>query len=68
MEKYSETGAAMAAKVTPPAAVVGANLMGYPLPDLIQWVTLVYVVVLAVKGSFDLYDYLKRRFGSEPEK
>jgi hypothetical protein len=46
----SETGSAIGAtalKAGPPVAVSGATLLGVPVADWVQYVTLVYVVVLA---------------------
>lgn len=38
----------MAAKAAPPIAVVGANIAGWNVPDLVQWVTLAYVFLMLV--------------------
>ena len=45
-QSTAETGTAMAAKAAPPLAVVGANILGWPVPDLVQYVTLAYVVLM----------------------
>ena len=45
-QQTAETGATMAAKIAPPVAVVGANIAGWPVPDMVQWVTLAYVILL----------------------
>lgn len=37
----------MAVKAAPPVTVAGANLAGIPLPELVQWATLIYVLVMA---------------------
>jgi hypothetical protein len=45
-EHTAETGAAMAAKAAPPVAVAGANFLGLPVPDIVQYVTLAYVALM----------------------
>jgi hypothetical protein len=47
LNQPAETGVVMAIKAAPPVTVAGVNLVGIPLPDLVQWVTLIYVLVLA---------------------
>jgi hypothetical protein len=42
----SEPAAMLAAKVSPPIIVTGANLAGLSLPDLVQIATLVYIGVM----------------------
>jgi hypothetical protein len=46
-EQTTENVSVMAAKATPPLAVVGANLMGIPISDWVQYVTLIYVSLMA---------------------
>lgn len=50
----TETGAAMAAKAAPPIAVVGANVAGWNVPDLVQWVTLGYVSLMLVHQAWKM--------------
>ena len=38
----------MAAKIAPPIAVVGAQIAGWDVPDMVQWLTLIYVVLMIV--------------------
>jgi hypothetical protein len=47
-----ETGSAigMAVKATPPVAVSGATLLGVPVADWVQYVTLLYVVAIAARA------------------
>lgn len=40
------SGALTRAAPLPPVAVTGATIMGIPVPDLVQWLTLAYLVVL----------------------
>lgn len=41
-----ETTAAMAAKLAPPATVMGAQIAGIHVADWIQWLTLLYLALL----------------------
>jgi hypothetical protein len=41
-----ETTAAIAAKASPPIAVVGAQFAGWSVPDFVQWLTLLYVALM----------------------
>lgn len=45
-QQTAETGATMTLKAAPPLAVVGANVAGWPVPEIVQWVTLAYVVLM----------------------
>lgn len=36
----------MGTKAAPPIAVVGSQLAGIPVADWVQWVTLVYVIIM----------------------
>lgn len=42
----AETAVGAAAKVTPPVTVVGADIAGVPVPEVVQWLTLVYLLLL----------------------
>lgn len=42
-----ETGAGIVAKLTPSVSVTAATVAGYPVSDLVVWVTLFYTVILA---------------------
>jgi hypothetical protein len=62
-----ESGGAMAAKAAPPIAVVGANIAGFHVPDLVQWITLAYVFLMLIHKMWQMgreaYDFwvLKKR-------
>lgn len=48
-----ETGSALGAAVAkgaPPVAVTGATLLGVPVADWVQYVTLVYAVAIAARA------------------
>lgn len=71
MQQTAETGATMVAKATPPAVVIGMQLMGYTVDDWIKWITLVYVVLMALhkvwQMSWGAYKFwiLKQRGGRD---
>jgi hypothetical protein len=44
----------MAAKAAPPIAVLGANFMGYPVADWVQWLTLLYVVLMLLHKTWQM--------------
>lgn len=54
-QQTSETGAAMSAKVAPPAAVVGANIAGMPVADWVQYATLIYVVMMIAHKGWQMW-------------
>ena len=49
-----ESGSAMAAKLAPPTAVSAATLMGYSVPDLMMWATLVYTTLLIIHKLYSM--------------
>ena len=49
----------MAAKVAPPAAVVGAHAAGITVPDAIQIATLVYVILMIIHKGWHMWKELK---------
>ena len=49
-----ETLTAMTAKVAPPASVIGANWLGFSVPEWIQLLTLIYVVLLVLHKLFEM--------------
>jgi ABC-type uncharacterized transport system permease subunit len=46
IQQQAETTGAMVAKASPPLAVIGAQMAGWSVPDIVQWVTLAYVVLM----------------------
>lgn len=42
----TETGAAIIAKIVPPATVSIATVLGIQVSELVLWVTLVYTIIL----------------------
>lgn len=45
-QQTAETGGAMVAKAAPPLAVVGANIAGWSVPEWVQLLTLIYVILM----------------------
>lgn len=45
----------MTVKATPPAAVIGANLVGMPVAEWVQWATLVYVVMMIAHKGWQMW-------------
>lgn len=48
MQQQTETGAAVAAKLSPPATILAAQIAGITVADWVQWLTLIYVFLLVV--------------------
>jgi len=46
MDHQTETGAAIIAKVAPPATVSIASLMGVQVSEILLWATLIYTILL----------------------
>lgn len=46
-QTHTETGVAIVAKLSPPTAVSMVSIAGYPVSDLVLWVTLFYTLLLA---------------------
>ena len=56
-----ETLATAATKLSPPAAVLGAHVAGMPVAEWIQWLTLIYLVMLiGHKGYMIVQDIFKK--------
>lgn len=56
-----ETFATAATKLSPPAAVLGAHVAGMPVAEWIQWLTLIYLVMLiGHKGYMIVQDIFKK--------
>lgn len=56
----SESGATVVAKLSPPASVSLATIAGYPVSDIVLWVTLFYTLLLIVQKLWQMYkDFTK---------
>lgn len=56
----AETSTAIVAKVTPPATVSLATVMGYQVSELVLWATLIYTVLLIGHKLWSIYKDLKK--------
>ena len=60
MDTQNETTAALAAKITPPASVSIATIMGMPVSDLLIWATLIYTVLMIIHKLWQMYKDIKK--------
>lgn len=56
MNQHTETASTAAAKLTPPAAVLGAQILGMSVADWIQWLTLLYLILLVAHKVWNIWD------------
>lgn len=56
----AETSTAIVAKVTPPATVSLATVMGYQVSELVLWATLIYTVLLIGHKIWSIYKDFKK--------
>lgn len=56
----TETSTAIVAKVTPPATVSLATVMGYQVSELVLWATLIYTVLLIGHKIWSIYKDFKK--------
>ncbi|WP_034410973.1 hypothetical protein [Derxia gummosa] len=67
--EHASTAADIAARAlpaAPPVAVGAANLMGIPLPDIVQWVTLIYLIVLIASKIVEIWRGVRSSAGVKP--
>lgn len=57
----AEGGAAIAAKLAPPASVSLATVMGIPVSEILMWVTLVYTVVMLGHKLYQIYQEVRSK-------
>lgn len=50
-----DTVADMTIKSAPPIGVAVANVAGMPVPELVQWATLIYLVLLIGHKGWQIY-------------
>ena len=62
MNTTTESGAAIATKLSPPAAVLGAHIAGIPVAEWIQWLTLIYLLMLVGHKAFQIGRDVIRHF------
>jgi H+/gluconate symporter-like permease len=51
----SESGAAVATKLAPPATVTVASLAGYTASELVMWATLFYTILVICHKSWQMW-------------
>jgi len=56
----AESGAMIAAKATPPAAVSVATLAGYPVSEILVWATLIYTVIMIGHKVYQIYKEVRK--------
>jgi len=64
-EYVADTSTAIATKLTPSIGVSLATIGGYPVSDLVLWVTLIYTVMLAGHKLWHICRDIKRGSVSE---
>jgi hypothetical protein len=52
-------------KTSPPVAVATGNLVGVPLPDVVQWVTLIYLALLIAHKAWRWHRELTQKEGRD---
>lgn len=57
--EHAETAATAAAKLSPPAAVLGAHIMGMSVADWIQWLTLIYLALMILHKIWGMWKEFK---------
>lgn len=50
-----DTAAYMTVKSAPPATVVVADMVGMQVPEIVQWLTLIYLVMLVGHKGWQIY-------------
>jgi hypothetical protein len=56
----AESGAMIAAKAAPPAAVSVATLAGYPVSEILVWATLIYTVIMIGHKVYQIYKEVRK--------
>ena len=59
-DHQTETMAAVAAKVAPPATVSLATVAGYQVSELVLWATLIYTVLMIGHKLYQIYKDLSK--------
>lgn len=61
----AETGSVVVAKLAPPTAVSFASVSGYPVSDMVLWVTLIYTLLLCGHKAWQILRDISRGDPSE---
>jgi hypothetical protein len=68
MSTHQETASTAAAKLSPPAAVLGAHILGMSVADWIQWLTLFYLILLVVHKLWSMWKELNEYWFVDKDK
>ena len=66
MNSSHETVGAAAAKLTPPVAVLAAEIMGMTVADWIQWLTLIYLLLMVSHKAWGMWREFKDFWFGKP--
>lgn len=58
----ADTAVSAAAKLSPPTAVLGAHVMGMSVADWIQWLTLLYLLLLVSHKMWQMWGDIKEKW------
>lgn len=58
---HVETGAAIATKLAPPVTISLASINGYPVSDVVLWITLVYTALLLGHKVWQVWKEVTKR-------
>lgn len=58
-DHQSETVAAVATKIAPPATVSLATVAGFQVSELVLWATLIYTVLMIGHKAYQIYQDVK---------
>lgn len=58
-QQTAESGGAIAAKLAPPATVSVASIFGYPVSDLLLWLTLIYTILMILHKGYQMYKEMR---------
>ena len=51
----AESAAEIAVKAAPPVTVTAASIFGYPVSNVLLWLTLIYTVMMIIHKAWTLY-------------
>jgi hypothetical protein len=63
LDQQHETVATVTTKLSPPAAVLGAHVLGMPVAEWIQWLTVIYLLLLIGHKLYVIVKDVKKSFG-----
>lgn len=66
MNSSQETVGAAAAKLSPPVAVLAAEILGMTVADWIQWLTLIYLLLMVCHKAWGMWREFKEYWFAKP--